>query len=51
MAKPMENNKVTELYWLIPENIDNGFLINVLKSMGNKHVSLHILPEQYNHGT
>lgn len=47
-ANGKQQNALTGAVLAYAENIDDPtVLINVLKSIGNKHVSLHILPEQY----
>jgi nitric oxide dioxygenase len=47
-ANGKQQNALTGAVLSYAENIDDPtVLINVLKSIGNKHVSLNILPEQY----
>lgn len=47
-ASGKQQSALTGAVLAYAENIDDpSVLINVLKSIGNKHVSLHILPEQY----
>ncbi|MCW2118985.1 NO-inducible flavohemoprotein [Flavobacterium sp. 7A] len=47
-ASGKQQNALTGAVLAYAENIDDpSVLINVLKSIGNKHVSLNILPEQY----
>jgi nitric oxide dioxygenase len=47
-ANGKQQNALTGAVLAYAENIDDpSILINVLKSIGNKHVSLNIIPEQY----